>query len=105
MVAFPDEMSEDDVKNHKMDKVRAQQKENWFNQRAIHRNNKAQGQGVVFNRQGQETHYITQEQLSSKAARTGNVEGGVSQRELAEHLKVSGIPLGEGGCIVLGSVP
>ena len=43
-----DEVSEQDLKLGKMDKVRAQQKENWFNQRAIHASNRAQGQGVVY---------------------------------------------------------
>merc|ERR1719359_2002138 len=41
-------MNDEDIRNHKVDRVRAQQKENWFNQRAIHANNRAQGQGVVF---------------------------------------------------------
>jgi len=60
------EISEADVKAQKMDTVRAQQKENWFNQRAIHAANRAAGQGVVF---GEEDDI-----------------GEVSQRDLADHL-------------------
>jgi len=60
------QITEVDRKNHKMDNVRAQQLENWHNQRAIAKENRAQGQGVVF----------------------GEVDGDteVSQRDLAKHL-------------------
>ena len=81
------EMSDEDVKMGRMDCVRAQQKENWFNQRAIHRNNRAQGQGVVF---GQETAgapseggFVARENM----ARSSQVENEISQRDLASHLE------------------
>ena len=77
-------------KMHRFDKVRAQQKENWMNQREIHRQNRAAGQGVVF---GQESGprpssggYIAREAIASKAWRRGDVEGEISQRALADHL-------------------
>lgn len=83
--------SEHDVKYKRMDKVRAQQKENWFNQRAIHKQNRAQGQGVVF---GEETGgrpseggYIAREALNSNAWRKGSGENEISQRDLASHLQ------------------
>jgi len=84
-------MKEEDVKNFKMDKVRAQQKENWFNQRAIYEANKAQGQGVVF---GEDTSmkprsggYIAREAIDSKAYRQGSRESEISQRDLAKHMQ------------------
>jgi len=84
-------MKEEDVKNFKMDKVRAQQKENWFNQRAIYEANKAQGQGVVF---GEDTSmkprsggYIAREAIDSKAYREGAKESEISQRDLAKHMQ------------------
>lgn len=60
------EISEADLKNHKMDKVRAQQLENWHNQRAVAKENRAMGQGVVFG--------------------DGDAGKEVSQRDLAKHL-------------------
>ena len=85
-----DGISEYDQKNNRMDKVRAQQKENWFNQRAIHANNKAQGQGVVFG-ESQENKpssggFIARESISGDAWRKGSSGGEVSQRDLADHL-------------------
>ena len=65
------EITEDDLKTGRMDCVRAQQKENWFNQRAIHAQNRAQGQGVVYGEsQGmrpREGGYIARESIASKA--------------------------------------
>jgi len=86
-----DNMSDEDLYNHKVDKVRAQQKENWFNQRAIHANNRAQGQGVVFGQNNQitpsgSTGYIAREAISSDAYRSGQQQGEISQRDLANHL-------------------
>ncbi|KAL1500381.1 hypothetical protein AB1Y20_013038 [Prymnesium parvum] len=86
-----EEMSEEDVKLGRMDKVRAQQKENWFNQRAIHRANRASGQGVVYGEstEGKPTEggYIAREALASDAWRHGAADGEVSQRDLANHLQ------------------
>merc|ERR1719201_2631812 len=84
-----DNMSDEDLYNHKVDKVRAQQKENWFNQRAIHANNRAQGQGVVFGqedqiRPGGSTGYIAREALTNQ--RSGD-KNEISQRDLADHLQ------------------
>ena len=77
------------MKMHRFDKVRAQQKENWMNQREIHRQNRAAGQGVVF---GQESGprpssggYIAREAIASKEWRRGDVEGVISPRALADH--------------------
>jgi len=85
-----DQITEDDLKTGRMDKVRAQQKENWFNQRAIHAQNRAQGQGVVF---GESTEnkprdggYIAREAISSDAWRKGSTGGDISQADLANHL-------------------
>lgn len=91
------EISEDDLKTGRMDKVRAQQKENWFNQRAIHASNRAQGQGVVFGQndgiQPREGGYIARETLASGSARAGAKDGEVSQRDLADHMKdLAGLP-------------
>ena len=69
------EMSDEDVKMGRMDCVRAQQKENWFNQRAIHAQNRAQGQGVVF---GQEQQYQPRE--GGFVARESIFVGGGAQR-------------------------
>jgi len=84
-------MSEEDVKKGKIDKVRAQQKENWFNQRAIHKTNRAQGQGVVYgeSQEGKpsEGGYIAREALSSDTWRKGVKENEISQRDLANHLQ------------------
>lgn len=78
--------TESDLKNKRMDKVRAQQKENWFNQRAIHANNRAQGQGVVFGdtTEGRpsEGGYIARESMS----RSGSNDMEISQRDLANHM-------------------
>lgn len=81
-----DQISEEDIKYQKMDKVRAQQKENWFNQRAIHQQNKAQGQGVVFGERKAGGHYIAREALQSDAWRAGAEDTEISQRDLAKHL-------------------
>jgi len=85
------EISEDDVKTGRMDKVRAQQKENWFNQRAIHAQNRAQGQGVVFGQntgiQPREGGYVAREAIASDTWRTGATDNEISQRDLAKHLE------------------
>lgn len=62
------EITQKDVESGKMDCVRAQQLENWQNQRAIAKQNRKMGQGVVF---GEDT--------------TSGTDG-VSQRDLAKHL-------------------
>ena len=84
-----DGFSEFDVKNKRIDKVRAQQKENWFNQRAIHASNRAQGQGVVFGQEQQfkprEGGFIARDAMSAKGV--GNADGEISQKDLAKHLK------------------
>jgi len=82
-----EEISEEDLKNHRMDRVRAQQKENWFNQRAIHAQNKAQGQGVVFGERKAGGHYIAREALSSETWQQGAHENEISQHDLANHLE------------------
>ena len=74
-----------------LSQVRAQQKENWYNQRAIHEQNRAQGQGVVFgdtSMEGRPTSggYIAREAIASKAWRTGARESEISQHDLANHL-------------------
>lgn len=85
-----DGITEEDKRTGKMDCVRAQQKENWFNQRAIHRSNRAQGQGVVFGEdqslKPREGGFIAREAISSQAARSGAGESEISQRDLADHL-------------------
>ena len=85
-----DNMSEEDLKNGRVDAVRAQQKENWFNQRAIHAQNRAQGQGVVFGEEKKlmprEGGYNARETLASQTSRAGAQDGEVSQRDLANHL-------------------
>lgn len=90
-------MSEEDVKMGRIDKVRAQQKENWFNQRAIYKANRAAGQGVVYgeSREGRpsEGGYIAREALSSEAWRKGAPDNEISQRDLANHLqKLASMP-------------
>lgn len=78
--------TEDDLKYKRMDKVRAQQKENWFNQRAIHANNRAQGQGVVFGDttvgKPSEGGYIARESMS----RSGSNDMEISVADLANHM-------------------
>jgi len=85
-----EQITDDDVKTHRMDKVRAQQKENWHNQREIHRQNRAQGQGVVFGEdqaaRPAEGGFITREAIESTAWRSGAKKNEISQRELADHL-------------------
>lgn len=85
-----DNMSEEDMKMGRMDKVRAQQKENWFNQRAIHAQNRAQGQGVVFGEEEKlrprEGGYVAREAIASSTARSGAGESEISQRDLANHM-------------------
>ena len=81
------EISESDLKNHKMDCVRAQQLENWHNQRAIAKENRAQGQGVVFGEKKEAGHYIAREALASgRGASTDGAEE-ISQKDLAKHLE------------------
>jgi len=86
-----DQISDDDLRTGRMDTVRAQQKENWFNQRAIHAQNRAQGQGVVFGEEQtnrpREGGYIARESISSSAWRSGAKESEISQSDLADHLK------------------
>jgi len=84
------DITEEDLKTGKMDCVRAQQKENWFNQRAIHASNRAQGQGVVF---GQDTTsmpreggYVARDALASSTARLGATKDEISQKDLANHM-------------------
>jgi hypothetical protein len=80
------EISESDLKNHKMDCVRAQQLENWHNQRNIAKENRAQGQGVVFGEKKQAGHYIAREALAAgRGASTDGEE--ISQKDLAKHLE------------------
>jgi len=79
-----DNISEDDVKNNRVDCVRAQQKENWFNQRAIHKSNREAGQGVVYGDKKEAGHYIAREALERQ--RQGTPDGEVSQRDLANHM-------------------
>ena len=85
-----DDMTEDQEKSKRMDSVRAQQKENWFNQRAIHSANRAAGQGVVFGEtsEGRPSSggYIAREAISSDACRTGARESEISQHDLAKHM-------------------
>jgi hypothetical protein len=81
------EVTEESIKSGKLDAVRAQQFENWFNQRAIHAQNRAQGQGVVYGERQEGGHYIAQEALSSQAWREGAKENEVSQHDLAKHLE------------------
>ncbi|KAL3905491.1 MAG: hypothetical protein SGPRY_010891, partial [Prymnesium sp.] len=84
-------MNEEDVKMGRIDAVRAQQKENWFNQRAIHRANRAAGQGVVFGETTEgrpsEGGYVARDALDSAAWRSGVQELEISQRDLAKHLE------------------
>jgi hypothetical protein len=86
-----DGITEDDLRTGRMDKVRAQQKENWFNQRAIHAQNRAQGQGVVYGetQSGRPSSggYIARESIATQAAREGARESEISQRDLAIHLQ------------------
>ena len=85
-----DAITDDDVKTGRMDCVRAQQKENWFNQRAIHNQNRAQGQGVVYGEENMirpaSGGYIARDSLASKTSRTGAKESEISQSDLANHL-------------------
>ena len=85
-----DDITEEQRKSGRMDCVRAQQKENWFNQRAIHKNNRAQGQGVVFGESAEgrpsEGGFIARESISSSAWRAGASDNEISQRDLANHL-------------------
>jgi hypothetical protein len=90
-------MRDEDVKNGRIDAVRAQQKENWFNQRAIHKANRANGQGIVYgeSNEGKPTEggYIARESLSSDAWRSGAAESEISQADLANHLsKLASLP-------------
>lgn len=92
-----EQITDDDLKTGRMDKVRAQQKENWFNQRAIHAQNRAQGQGVVFGQdtsmQPREGGYVARDAIASDAWRSGAQESEISQRDLAEHLEqLSSLP-------------
>ena len=84
-----EQITDDDVKTNRMDRVRAQQKENWFNQRAIHAQNRAQGQGVVYGQENEikprEGGYIAREALVKGMG--GEKQGEISQRDLADHLQ------------------
>jgi len=82
------EMTDEQVYKGQMDCVRAQQLENWHNQRAISKQNRAQGQGVVFGEKPRPGgSYQAREALSSEAWRTGSQEGvELNQRQLAKHL-------------------
>jgi len=88
-------ITEDDRKTGRLDEVRAQQIENWFNQRAVHTANKAQGQGVVFGAQKniERTVFNAQEALSSDVWRQGAKESEISQGDLAKHMqKLAAVP-------------
>jgi hypothetical protein len=83
-------ITEDDIFHHRMDAVRAQQKENWFNQRAIYEANKARGQGVVhgYEERAQPSGgYKSQDFMNSDVFKRGFVEGEVTTKELDMHLK------------------
>jgi hypothetical protein len=83
-------VSEEDLKEGKMDCVRAQQKENWFNQRAIHNANRARGQGVVhgdtLDGKPRSGGYVARDVISSDAARAGHGNEEISQADLSKHL-------------------
>ena len=85
-----DKITDDDLRTGRMDCVRAQQKENWYNQRAIHNQNRAQGQGVVYGEENMirpaSGGYIARDTLDSKTSRTGAKESEISQSDLANHL-------------------
>lgn len=85
-----DGITDDDRRTGRLDCVRAQQKENWFNQRAIHAQNRAQGQGVVFGQQAEimprEGGYVAREAIASAAWRKGATANEISQKDLAAHL-------------------
>mmetsp|Transcript_32437 Transcript_32437/g.62457 ORF Transcript_32437/g.62457 Transcript_32437/m.62457 type:complete len:342 (-) Transcript_32437:370-1395(-) len=81
------QITEETLRSGKLDAVRAQQFENWFNQRAIHKQNREQGQGVVYGERKEGGHYIAREALESQAWRSGAQEGEISQRDLAKHLE------------------
>jgi hypothetical protein len=81
------EITEKDIASGKMDCVRAQQLENWHNQRGIAKENRAAGQGVVYGAKKESGHYIARDALSSDAWRTGAAEGvELDQRKLAAHM-------------------
>lgn len=80
------EVTDESIRSGKLDEVRAQQLENWFNQRAIHESNREQGQGVVFGERNEGGHYIAREALASETWRKGAKENEISQRDLANHL-------------------
>jgi hypothetical protein len=83
-------MTEKDVESGKCDAVRAQQKENWFNQRAIHAQNRAMGQGVVYGEENQlrpsSGGFNAQEAISSDTYRRGGTDTEISQADLNNHL-------------------
>lgn len=84
-----EEASEEDIKLGKIDAVRAQQKENWINQRAIHKRNREMGQGVVYGDDSavpSSGGYVARDFLGSDAARTGHDDSEISQADLANHL-------------------
>uniref|UniRef100_A0A7S3S7A6 MSP domain-containing protein n=1 Tax=Emiliania huxleyi TaxID=2903 RepID=A0A7S3S7A6_EMIHU len=84
-----EEITEDDLKTGRLDCVRAQQLENWFNQRAIHKVNKEQGQGVVHGAaptSGQNV-YIARDFMAQGVHRDGVQDGEISQADLATHLQ------------------
>lgn len=76
-----------DLARHQMDCVRAQQLENWHNQRGIAKENRAAGQGVVYGAPQQSGRYDAQEALCSAKGRGGDLEGvELDQRKLANHM-------------------
>eukprot|EP00967_Tisochrysis_lutea_P000989 scaffold1287_cov32-Tisochrysis_lutea.AAC.1 len=88
-------ITEEDRRTGKMDEVRAQQMENWYNQRAIYKSNKEQGQGVVYGAQKniERSNFNAQEALSSDVWRNGAQDNEISQRDLATHLqKLASLP-------------
>lgn len=77
-----------DMARSKMDCVRAQQLENWQNQRSVAQENRASGQGVVYGAPQQSGRFDAQEALTSARGRGAEVEGvEVNQRALAQHLE------------------
>jgi hypothetical protein len=77
-----------DLARHTMDCVRAQQMENWHNQRGIAKENRAAGQGVVYGAPQQSGRFDAQEALCSDKGRGGEQEGvELDQRKLANHME------------------
>mmetsp|Transcript_4457 Transcript_4457/g.8143 ORF Transcript_4457/g.8143 Transcript_4457/m.8143 type:complete len:344 (+) Transcript_4457:292-1323(+) len=68
------EITEEEKMKHKMDSVRAQQLENWHNQRQIHEMNSARGRGVMY---GAPEPYQPPGSWASQAAANMQAQGGV----------------------------